>query len=76
MLRLVKIKYLGRYEFLNFEILHKNFGGQHFEFRNSKFSCFIDIKPIFLKLWILVFDFNESSEGVLHGHCFLYRSSV
>jgi hypothetical protein len=55
-------------------------GGQHVQFRNSKSSCFINIKPIFLKLWIftnfsmvfpvvvLVFDFNESSEGVLHGH--------
>jgi hypothetical protein len=43
-------------------------------------SYFINIKPIFLKLCIftnlnmvfpavvLVFDFNESSEGVLHGH--------
>jgi hypothetical protein len=48
--------------------------------RNSKNSYFINIKPIYLKLWnftnlnivfpvlVLVFDFNESSEGVLHGH--------
>jgi hypothetical protein len=51
--------------------------GQHTYF----ISYFINIKPIFLKLWIftnlsmvfpvvlLVFDFDESSEGVLHGHC-------
>jgi hypothetical protein len=43
-------------------------------------SYFINIKLIVPKLWIftnlnmvfrvvvLVFDFNESSEGVLHGH--------
>jgi hypothetical protein len=45
----------------------------------SKFNA-LDITPIFLKLWIftnlnmvfpvvvLVFNFDESSEGVLHGH--------
>jgi hypothetical protein len=58
------------------------------EVRNFTMKCmlvgkryyFINIKPVFLKLWnftnlnmvfpvvILVFDFNESSEGVLHGH--------
>jgi hypothetical protein len=51
------------------------------KFRNSKMSHFINIKPLLLKFWIftylnmvfpvvvIVFDFNESSEGVLHGHC-------
>jgi hypothetical protein len=50
------------------------------KFRNSKNSYFINNKPIFLKLRIftnfntvfpivvLVFDFEEFSEEVLHGH--------
>jgi hypothetical protein len=51
------------------------------KFRNSKNSYFINIKSMFLKLWhfknfnkvfqvlVLVFDFNEFLEGVLHGNC-------
>jgi hypothetical protein len=50
------------------------------KFRISKIHNILDIKMIFLKLWILtnlnmvfpvlvlVFDFEEFSEGVLHGH--------
>jgi hypothetical protein len=46
-----------------------------YKFRNSNISCFLDIKPIFLKLWIftnfntiLVFDVDEFSEVVFNGH--------
>jgi hypothetical protein len=50
------------------------------KFRNLKIHNAFDITPIFLKLWIftnlnrvfpvvvLVFGFDEFSEGVLHGH--------
>jgi hypothetical protein len=48
------------------------------KFRISKIHDVLDIKLIFLKLWIftnfntvfpvIVFDFEEFSEGVLHGH--------
>jgi hypothetical protein len=51
------------------------------KFRNLKIHNTLDITPIFLKLWIftnlnmvfpvvalLVFDFDEFLEGVLHGH--------
>jgi hypothetical protein len=50
------------------------------KFRISKIHNVLDVKGIFLKLWIftnlntvfpvlvLVFDFKEFSEGVLHGH--------
>jgi hypothetical protein len=54
--------------------------GNIVKFRNSKIHNILDIKLIFLKLWIftnfntvfpvlvLVFDFEEFSEEVLHGH--------
>jgi hypothetical protein len=56
--------------------------------RNSTISYFINIKLIFFKLWIftnrnmvflvvvLVFDFNEFSEGVLHGYSYTIHYSV
>jgi hypothetical protein len=60
-----------------------NVAHQHtFPCKISKFKVHnvLDIKPIFLKLWIFtnfktvfpvvvsVFDFDEFSEGLLHGH--------
>jgi hypothetical protein len=59
------------------------------KFRKLKIHSTLDITPIFLKLWIftninmvfpvvvLVFDFDESSEGVLHGHFdWLHKNSI
>jgi hypothetical protein len=58
----------------------------HFQFRISKIHNVLDIKLIFLKLWIftnfntafpvlvLVFDFEEFSEGVLHVLTFVRQN--
>jgi hypothetical protein len=55
-------------------------GGANVKFRNLKIHNVLDFTLIFLKLWIftnlnmvfpvvvLVFDFDEFSEGMLHGH--------